>query len=114
MEHFTEAEIAEILVEYHRVLKPSGKIILFWPPEYGLSVIFLKIVHFVLNRVLNKQIELHPPEITRVKSRKQIDAFLRAARFSKTEFSFGPRDLFTYAIIVGLKSGFTEEKRVTV
>jgi predicted SAM-dependent methyltransferase len=103
MEHFTEAEIADILGEFHRVLKPSGKIILFWPPGFGLSVIFLKIVHFVFNRVLNKQIELHPPEITRVKNRTQIEVFLRTAGFSTTEFSFGPRDLFTYAIIVGLK-----------
>ena len=56
MEHFTEDEIMGILKEFHRVLKSNGKIILFWPPEYGLSVQFLKFAHFILNKIFRKKL----------------------------------------------------------
>ena len=103
MEHFSEEDIGKILLEFNRVLKPGGKIILFWPPEFGLSVIFLKGVHFTLNRLLKKNIYLHPPEITRAHSRKQIADFLEKAGFQLSEYAFGLRDLLTYAVIVGQK-----------
>jgi dolichol-phosphate mannosyltransferase len=104
MEHFTEKEIAEILAEFNRVLKPGGIIILFWPPEYGLSVLFLKLVHFVLNDVLKKNISLHPAEITRVRSRNQIKKYLEQGGYTLTEYRFGIRDLFTYVVVVGTKN----------
>ncbi|MBI3011116.1 MAG: glycosyltransferase, partial [Candidatus Omnitrophica bacterium] len=37
MEHFDDQDIEAILAECHRVLKPDGRLILFWPPEFGLS-----------------------------------------------------------------------------
>jgi len=103
MEHFTEEEIALILREFNRVLKPGGKIVLFWPPEFGLSVLVLKAAHFVLNRLLKKNISLHPAEITRVRSRQQIHAYLINEGFSLLRYAFGFRDLFTYVVIVGEK-----------
>lgn len=103
MEHFTEEEIGKILHEFKRVLRSRGKIILFWPPEYGLSVIFLKFAHFFLNRILKKNISLHPAEPTRVRSKKQIEAYLRNAGFSLTGYYFGPRDIFTYTVVIGEK-----------
>jgi len=105
MEHFSEDEIARILHEFNRVLKPGGKIVLFWPPEFGLSVMVLKLVHFVLNRVLKKNIALHPAEITRVRSRNQIRGYLAGEGFRLNRYAFGIRDLFTYAVIVGEKAG---------
>lgn len=104
MEHFTEEEIAKILCEFNRVLKPGGKIVLFWPPEFGLSVMVLKIAHFILNRVLKKNISLHPLEITRVRSRRQIECYLTQGGFKLDHYVFGIRDLFTYVVIVGEKS----------
>ena len=111
MEHFTEAEIAQILREFNRVLKPGGKIVLFWPPEFGLSVMVLKLAHFVLNRVLKKNILLHPVEITRVRSRRQIEGCLARGGFNLTKFAFGISDLFTYAVIVANKSSLNNERR---
>lgn len=103
MEHFTEEEICRILREFNRVLKPQGKIVLFWPPEFGLSVMVLKAAHFVLNRVLRKNIMLHPPEITRVRSRRQIQGYLSREGFVLERFAFGISDLFTHAVLVASK-----------
>lgn len=103
MEHFTQKDIKKILDEFNRVLKKEGRIVLFWPPTFGLSVIFLNSLHFILNKILRKNIRLHPEEITKVKSRKQIESMLNKSGFKLTGFSFGPQDLFTYVVVVGEK-----------
>lgn len=104
MEHFTEDEIRKILQEFHRVLKPGGRITLFWPPAYGLTVRFLAVVHWILHRVgNNKSLKLHPDEITHVRSKRQIQQYLSSSGFSLIRFYFGVRDLFTYTVIVGEK-----------
>jgi len=104
MEHFSENEIIDILKEFNRVLIPNGKIVLFWPPEYGLSVLFLKVIHFFINIIMRKNIQLHPPEITRIKSRQQAKIFLNKAGFKLSGYSFGFRDLFTHVVVVGEKN----------
>lgn len=103
MEHFSPADIKKILDEFHRVLKKNGKIMLFWPPVYGSSVYFLDSLHFVLNNILHKNIRLHPEEYVRVKSKKQISTILGESGFKLIGFYFGPRDFFTYQIIVAEK-----------
>lgn len=103
MEHFSEDEIARILREFNRVLKPGGKIVLFWPPEFGLSVMVLKLAHFILNRVLKKNILLHPPEITRIRNRKQVFDLLKKGEFHLTSYRFGVLDLFTNVVVMGEK-----------
>lgn len=110
MEHFSKKDIKKILDEFHRVLKPHGKILLFWPPQFGLSVIFLNTMHFILNRVLKKNVRLHPQELTKVKSKDQIQKILAASGFRLNSFNFGRRDLFTYVIITGEKSRVTQKK----
>jgi len=100
-EHFFEDQIAAILREFNRILRPGGLIVLYWPPAYGLSVIALKVIHFVLNRILRRGIELHPPELTHVRSRAQTQGWLEAAGFELIEYYFGPRDFFTHQIVVG-------------
>lgn len=104
MEHFTKKDIKKILDEFHRVIKKNGKIILFWPPSFGLSVIFLNSMHFLLNNILGKNVRLHPEEITKVVSKKQIERILSVSGFKLTGFHFGPNDLFTYVVVVGEKA----------
>jgi dolichol-phosphate mannosyltransferase len=103
MEHFTEEEIQRILREFHRVLKKEGRIVLFWPPEFGLSVLFFKTLTVIFGLFGKKNVKFHPDEITRVRSRAHVNGILEQAAFKVVEYSFGPRDLFTYAVIAAEK-----------
>jgi dolichol-phosphate mannosyltransferase len=101
MEHFTEPEIGLILRQFHRILKPDGRMIIFWPPEFGASVIFLKQVKWFLENVLGKKgVKIHPDEITRVQSKRHVVDLFEQAGFSVQSYYFGPRDFFTYSVIV--------------
>ena len=100
MEHFTEEEIHRILREFRRVLRPDGRVIVFWPPEFGLSVLFFKGLVWVFRHVLRKKdVKFHPGEITRVRSRRHVTGLFETAGFRVIRYSFGPRDLFTYAVV---------------
>ncbi len=103
MEHFTEEEINKILSEFYRVLKPHGKIVIFWPPVFGLSVRALDSIHFVMNDILKRNIKLHPDEITRIKSREHAEYLFRKANFRVLDYYFGMRDMFTQTVIVAEK-----------
>jgi glycosyltransferase involved in cell wall biosynthesis len=100
MEHFSPQEIADILKQFDRALKPGGKLVLLWPPVYGLSVLALHGIHFVLNKIMRRDIQLHPPEPTKVSSRAQVTSYLDAAGFRLRSLAFGPRDAFTYFVLV--------------
>lgn len=99
-EHFTGSENEKILKEYKRVLKDDGKIVLFWPSKYSLTVNFLNTTHFILNDILKRKIRLHPEEISLIESKKQVEELLKSCGFKMTKFYFGPKDLFTQCVIV--------------
>src|SRR3989338_5188153 len=99
MEHFTENEIIEVLKKFDQVLKKDGKIILFWPSEFSLSVLSLKMVHFMINRIFRMDIKLHPDEITRIKSYSHMKFFSEKTNLKITDYYFGLRDLFTYVVV---------------
>jgi len=103
MEHFTRDEDVKILKEFRRVLKPNGKIVLFWPPKFGISVAFLNATHFVLNNILKRNIRLHPDEISLIQSKEHVTKVFEEAGFRLEKMYFGPRDIFTYCIVVGQK-----------
>lgn len=105
MEHYNVDEIRKILAELNRVLKPDGHVVLYWPPAWGLSVNVLKMVHGALKRIGRGDIQLHPPEITHVRSRSETRTWMEESGFSMETFYFGPRDFFTHQIIVGRKRG---------
>lgn len=94
MEHFTEDEIKQVLKEFHRVLYHDGKVILFWPPEFGLTV---RILRFVQKQL---KIKLHPDEPSLIKSKEQVSALIWSYGFKVVEYYFGPRDLWTQCVLV--------------
>jgi len=110
MEHYYEPDIKKILGEFKRVVKKDGKVVLFWPPEFGLSINFMKVVHFVLQKVLKKKdAKFHPDEVCRVKSKEHIASLIDGSGFQMVDYYFGPRDFFTYAVIV-LASSDSQER----
>ena len=100
MEHFYEDDIVNILRQFHRVLRPAGRLVLFWPPRYGLPNRVLRFVHYLINDVFKKSLKLHPDEFSPIESRAQVERWLNRTGFSLVAFSFGPRDLFTHVIVV--------------
>lgn len=103
LEHFTQDEIKQILLECRRVLKPGGKILVLWPPTFGFTVCVLDSAHFILNKIFRMKVKLHPDEITRVKSREHAVSTFESASFKIIEYYFGMRDIFTQAVIVAEK-----------
>lgn len=105
MEHFTEGDIAKILKEFYRVLKPKGRVMLFWPPEFGMSVIFFKVLSFFVKGILGKKhVKFHPDEISRIRSKRHAYTIMENAGYRVIRYSFGIRDMFTYAVIVAEKA----------
>jgi dolichol-phosphate mannosyltransferase len=104
MEHFTRDEIAQILTEFGRVLRPHGRIVLFWPHARASSVFVLRAVHFVMNRMMKSEKKLHPAEISHIQSRKHARTLLSGSGFDLADYRFGINDLFVQAVIVGQKS----------
>ena len=103
VEHFTHDEIRAIFRELKRVIRPGGQVVIFWPHRWASSVIVLKFVHWVLNRVLKRHVQLHPPEISLVRSRKMAYALLRDAGLEPVRYTFDVRDFFVQAVVVGRK-----------
>ena len=104
MEHFPPEEIIKILNEFNRILKPMGKVILFWPPKFSASVVFLNFWHFLLKKIFKKTIRLHPDEVSLLESKHQITEYASQSGFSLVEYHFGLNDFFTQAVIVLQKS----------
>ncbi|OGW91451.1 MAG: hypothetical protein A3D28_01975 [Omnitrophica bacterium RIFCSPHIGHO2_02_FULL_63_14] len=104
MEHFSERDIGRILSEFHRVLKTDGALVLFWPPDFGLSVLALKIFLGTINRFRRAPLELHPPEISRIHSFRWVRDLMERHRFAVVHVEFGWRDLFTQVVVVAQKA----------
>jgi hypothetical protein len=66
-------------------------------------VLVLNAAHFVLNKVLRRKKELHPPEITLLRNRAEAEGLLSLAGFRLLEYRFGFRDFFVQAVVVAVK-----------
>ena len=111
MEHFTGDQVRKVLREFHRVLAPDGTMILFWPHRFGSSVLFLKAVRVLLSAALGRDVKIHPDEPTLVRSSRQVEELLEDAGFALRDFSFGARDLFVCAVVVGRKNADSSPAR---
>ena len=103
MEHFTDEEIRRILGEFHRVLKPYGKIILFWPHSKAPSVFILNTCHRILRSCLGSHKRLHPPEVSLFSSREETARKLLQSKFQLDEVRFGVSDLWIQAVVIASK-----------
>lgn len=100
MEHFTEEQLDSILSEFKRVLKPCGRMVLFWPPDFGLSVIALRLFTGTVNRFRRRPLKPHPDEISRIHSFRWLRRLMERNRLKLLRSEFGPGDLFTYVAAI--------------
>lgn len=100
VEHFSHQELTRMFSELRRVLKPDGKLVVFWPHARATSAMVLDTAHWVLNDVLHKNVRLHPPECSRVHSRQEASALLASGGFKLDSYHFGAKDFFVQAVIV--------------
>jgi dolichol-phosphate mannosyltransferase len=103
VEHFQKDELARAFTELRRVLKPGGKLVVFWPHAHATSVKLLSSAHWVLNDVLHKDIRLHPPEVSLIHSRKEATELLDAGGFDLESYNFGAGDFFVQSVVVGAR-----------
>ncbi|MDR3707534.1 MAG: glycosyltransferase [Capsulimonadaceae bacterium] len=102
VEHFTHEEIHGMLLELRRVLKPGGKVVIFWPHYRASSVLVLGLVHRILHRIFGERApQLHPDEISLTRGRNEAAAILANACFQMDSYTFDFRDLFVQAVVVG-------------
>lgn len=102
MEHFSENEIVTALTEIRRVLAKDGKVVFYWPPVWGLSVIALLTAHKLLAIVGRKGVRLHPVEHSLIRSRRTCEEWFEAGGLQLESFRFGWSDFFTHQRIVGV------------
>jgi dolichol-phosphate mannosyltransferase len=103
LEHFTREELRLILAQFHCVLKPGGKLVIFWPHARATSVARLKGAHWLLNDVLGSPVKF-PPADSLLHSRQWVESLLHDAAFRLADYSFGARDFFVQAVVVAEKS----------
>ncbi len=104
MEHFTEDTIVRIFREFGRVLVPGGKLVIFWPHVHAPSVYVLNFAHWILNDVLKKGVQLHPAEVSLLRSREQVERNLSRADFRMDEYRISASDLYIQAVIIAQKN----------
>lgn len=104
VEHFTRDELKQGFSELHRVIKPDGKLVLFWPHAYASSVMVLNATHWILNDVMQKNVRLHPPEVSLVHSRKEARDLLAEGGFKLESYDFGVKDLLVQACVVASRA----------
>jgi dolichol-phosphate mannosyltransferase len=99
IEHFSEEEIISFLHETRRVLKPDGKLLIFWPNQKGTSVAVLRVWHALLRTFKTNSPPLHPPEISLLRDRKWAAELLNKGGFALDSYCFDYRDFWVQSVI---------------
>lgn len=105
MEYFQPEEIVQILLEFKRVLRPGGRVVLFWSPRRSPAGWARKAFHR-LSSLLNRKLQTppEPPAPGALQSRQQAEDYLRAAGLRPIYHEFGLRDLFSHHVLVAEKA----------
>lgn len=105
MEHFTHAQIDRILSEFHRVLRPGGRVIMLWPGTDSLPQKLLRLAEAVINMNRGRHhFRFHPPEISLLESARHGRAVLSRNGFDTVTIDSGVYSLLAFKTVVGEKA----------
>ena len=102
VEHFTGEELDRFFAECHRVLRPGGRIVVFWPHRHATSGYVIRAAHRLFRRV-GPETRMHAPEISLLRSRSEARSLLARAALRLTHYEFSVRDLWVQAVVVAEK-----------
>jgi ubiquinone/menaquinone biosynthesis C-methylase UbiE len=105
LEHYTHAEIDRAFQEFRRVLRPGGRVIVFWPATNSIPQKFLvggaAIVGLLTGRGASHR--FHPPEISQLHSLAEGHEILRRNGFESVAVTGGLNSLLAWKTVVGQK-----------
>jgi dolichol-phosphate mannosyltransferase len=104
VEHFTDEELTRVFKELHRVIKPGGKFVIFWPHARATSVMVLNTAHWAMNGLMQRPVRLHPPEVSLIRSKEDAKARLATGGFDLESYSFGVKDAYVQSVVVARRS----------
>jgi len=105
MEHYTDNQLRIILSEFRRVLKPTGRLLMFWPPWYAPHEIVLNSMSRLAWALFGKKLVFFPDEVNRYSTRRRMSGLLASAGFQVIETRLSWRDLFCYVVVVAAPTG---------
>jgi hypothetical protein len=100
LEHFEPDDIRKILVNLRTAIRAGGRMVIFWPLASAPSVKVLGAWHRLLNKGSRNTVELHPPEVSLIRSRAGAEAIIQSGGWKVTSYSVSVSDLFIQAVIV--------------
>jgi SAM-dependent methyltransferase len=100
VEHFDSAEAHQIFLEFHRVLKPGGVAILFWPPEFGSSRWVLAPLEWLVSKITRRTFHVFPDEVSRLRSKRQAAEMLKAAGLECAAADFSLRVALIHVVVI--------------
>lgn len=105
MEHFLHTDIDLILSEFHRVIRPGGRVILLWPATFSVPQRMLRVVEFFINlrRKKEDRFRFHPDEISQIRSIREGRDVLTRNGFRVVTIDPGFRSLMGFETLVGEK-----------
>jgi len=104
VEHFTDRELTRAFTELRRVIKPGGKYVIFWPHARATSVLVLNTAHWAMNDLMGQRVQLHPPEVSLVRSKEDATTRLAAGGFELESYYFGVKDAYVQSVVVARRS----------
>lgn len=100
LEHFQPDDIRIILANLRTAIRPGGRMVIFWPLASAPSVKVLGFWHRLLNKPGRHFVELHPPEVSLIRSRAEAEGIIRSGGWKVASYSVSISDLFIQAVIV--------------